>query len=121
MYVKKSTIPSAGNGLFAKTFIKKDTRICDYKGKMMSFTDFTKEYGKDYRYCYSSRRIHSICSGKDITYLTLNPSHYTNETTENQRNCILKKWGMYSLRDILPDEELFLYYGKYYPRDYILN
>lgn len=37
LYVKKSTLPGAGKGLFTKVFIPKGTRIVEYKGKVYTW------------------------------------------------------------------------------------
>lgn len=56
--------------------------------------------------------------GKEAPYLTLNISHYMNESLTP--NCMLKKRGVYAVRDISVGEELTLHYGKTYPRTYTL-
>lgn len=45
--VKKSTIPNAGQGLFALKTFPKDTSLGEYKGKVMSREEFDKKYGDD--------------------------------------------------------------------------
>jgi hypothetical protein len=39
LYVKKSTLPNAGKGLFTKKFIPKGTRIVEYKGKTRTWKE----------------------------------------------------------------------------------
>ena len=39
LYVKKSTLPGAGKGLFTKEFIPKGSRITEYKGKVMTWKE----------------------------------------------------------------------------------
>lgn len=39
LYVKKSTLPNAGKGLFTKKFIPKGTRIVEYKGRTRSWKE----------------------------------------------------------------------------------
>ena len=36
LYVDKSQIPNAGEGLFAKNMIKKGQMICEFRGKVIS-------------------------------------------------------------------------------------
>ena len=118
-YVIVKPSPVHRNGLFSKTFIPKNTRICDYEGEMMTITDFNKMFDRDYCYTYKMSRIHKIISGKTEPFLSLNPSHYCNESVSP--NVCLKSKGLYSLIDIPADEELFLKYPKKYPRTYILG
>jgi len=39
LYVKKSTLPNAGKGLFTKKFIPKGTRIVEYKGRTRTWKE----------------------------------------------------------------------------------
>ena len=111
MYIVKDS-PVDGKGLFSTQSIKKNTRLCDFQGVEMTFKEFNAIYHRDYRYCYPLMRQHKIINGKDYD----NPSRYCNES--KTPNVILKKKGLYTLRDVEPDEELFLQYPYYYPRDY---
>src|SRR5690606_2925408 len=47
LFVKKSTIPNAGKGLFTKKAIAKGTRIVEYKGKISAWKDVKDEDGKN--------------------------------------------------------------------------
>ena len=47
LYVKKSTIPNAGKGLFTKVFIPKGTRIVEYKGRRSTWKEVKDEDGKN--------------------------------------------------------------------------
>jgi SET domain-containing protein len=113
MYTIKDS-PVNGKGLFSTQPIKKNIRICDFVGEEMTFKEFNEIYHKDYRFCYPLMRQHKIINGKDYD----NPSRYCNES--KTPNVIFKKRGLYTLRDIELDEELFLRYPSYYPREYSL-
>ena len=54
LFVKKSTIPNSGKGLFTKVLITKGTRIIEYKGKIVTWK--AVEAMADYRngYVFSS-------------------------------------------------------------------
>ena len=120
--VKKSSIPNAGNGVFAKTFIKKGTKIVDYMGKFMSYDDYNKKYrlpdGKvDTRYTYrmdTRSKQPGMIVAKDKPYLTNNPVNYINEG--KPVNVELKKKALYAKVDIDKGDELFLQYPKTYDR-----
>jgi SET domain-containing protein len=47
LYVKKSTIPGAGKGLFTKKPIPKGTRIVEYKGKRSTWKEVKDDDGKN--------------------------------------------------------------------------
>jgi SET domain-containing protein len=115
VFVATSIIPDAGNGLFAKTFIPKGMRISDYMGERLLYKEFKDLYGNDKRYIYCCKRQNYIMSGKELPYLTANPSHYCNEDRE-RTNVEMKRMGLYAIRNILANEELFLVYPKDYPR-----
>lgn len=42
LYIKKSTLPGAGKGLFTKEFISKGTRIVEYKGQILPWKEIEK-------------------------------------------------------------------------------
>jgi len=114
--IEKRPSPVHGVGLFATKDIPKDTRIADYHGVEMSITEFKSRYGNDTRYTYSLGRMNRIIVGKDC--LQDNPSHFCNESDDP--NACLKKRGLFTIRDVAKDEELFLKYPKKYPRTYSL-
>lgn len=45
LYIKKSTLPGAGLGLFTKVNIPKGARITEYRGKLQRWRDVKKEDG----------------------------------------------------------------------------
>ena len=59
LYVKKSTIPKSGKGLFTKKFIPKGTRVVEYKGKVSAWKDVKDEDGKN-GYIFYVTRNHVI-------------------------------------------------------------
>jgi len=115
--IRKS--PIQGLGVFAIKDIKKNTKICQYYGKEMSWTDFTHTYGK-YKYnslnTYPMRRIWRILVAKEEPYKTENIVNYINE---GYPNVVLKKRALYSLRQIEIGEELLLQYPKDYHREWL--
>ena len=109
---------SYGKGVFATEDIPKNTKIQDYVGIEMSYSDFKKQYD-DIKYCYSMKRINKILVAKDYPYNEKNISHFMNES--NNPNIIFKKKGVYTLKDIKKGEECLLKYPKHYKRDYVLK
>ena len=59
LYVKKSILPNAGNGLYTRKSIPKGTRIVEYKGKISPWKDVKSEDGKN-GYIFYVNRNHVI-------------------------------------------------------------
>ena len=59
LLIKRSTITSAGKGLFTKKFIPKGTRIVEYKGEISAWKDVKHNNGKN-GYIYYVNRHHVI-------------------------------------------------------------
>lgn len=59
LYVRKSTLPNSGKGLFTRKFIPKGTRIVEYKGKISAWKDVKDEDGKN-GYIFYVNRNHVI-------------------------------------------------------------
>lgn len=55
LYIKKSTIPNAGKGLFTKKPIAKGTRIIEYTGKRTTWKEVKDEDGKNGYIFYINR------------------------------------------------------------------
>ena len=114
--IKESSIH--GLGVFSLTLIPKNKRISDYIGEEMTLKEFTERFGnyKDNSLnTYRMKRINKIIVAKNYPENIVN---YINESKEP--NIILKKRGLYSLREIQEGEELFLKYPDDYYRNYII-
>jgi hypothetical protein len=59
LYVKKSTIPNAGKGLFTKVAIPKGSRIVEYKGRITKWKEVKDDDGKN-GYIFYVNRNHVI-------------------------------------------------------------
>ena len=55
LFVKRSTIPGAGKGLFTRKFIPKGTRIVEYKGKASTWKEVKHNDGKNGYIFYINR------------------------------------------------------------------
>jgi len=119
LYVKKSTIPNSGKGLFTKKFIPKGTHIVEYKGKISSWKDVKDEDGKN-GYIFYVNRNHVI----DALPVKSALARYANDARGLSKikgitnNCdyVLDGNRAYieSKRDIPARSELFVDYGKDY-------
>ena len=67
LFVKKSTIPNAGKGLFTKIFIPKGTRIVEYKGRRTIWKDVKDDHENGYLYTINNNNV--IDAGKTLSAL----------------------------------------------------
>ncbi len=119
LVVKKSIIPKAGNGLFTKVFIKKGTRIVEYKGKVSSWKEADHEEGLN-AYIYFINRNHVINASKYKSAL----ARYANDArgiakikgVVNNSQYVLdnKKVYIEAIKDIEPNSEVLVAYGQDY-------
>lgn len=119
LFVKKSTIPNSGKGLFTKKFIPKGTRIVEYKGKISTWKEVKDEDGKN-GYIFFVNRNHVI-DGKP--YLKAF-ARYANDArglvkikgVTNNSDYVTDGVKAYieSKKDIPAGSEIFVDYGKDY-------
>ena len=118
---KKSGVKGGGWGLFAKVDIPNGTRIADFYGDEMKWSDFTKKYGsykerKDlHQYAYLSRRQGKIILSHEQPYLSKNVVNYINEIPPNF-NVELRQKALFAIKDIPKGAELSLEYPEAYDR-----
>ena len=109
--IKASTIH--GKGLFTTKPVKRGRKIVDWHYKpeqVMKWKDFKEKYGDDFRYTYSMRRVWKIINCKDNRNIVT----FVNDGGADC-NCELKRFALFSLRDIEAGEELTLLYPHYRP------
>lgn len=119
LYVKKSTIPNSGKGLFTKKFIPKKTKIVEYKGRISSWKDVKDEDGKN-GYIFYVNRNHVI----DALRIKSALARYANDAKGLSKikgivnNCDYVLDGKHayieSKRDIPARSEIFVDYGNDY-------
>ena len=117
--VKKSTLPGAGKGLFAKQFIPRGTRILEYKGKISTWKDAESVDGEN-GYIYYVRRNHVIDASRRPRAL----ARYANDARGLQRvkgitnNAEYEEVGLRvfirACKDIPAGAEILVEYGKGY-------
>lgn len=117
--VKRSTIPASGKGLFTKKFIPKGTRIVEYKGKITTWKEVKHENGSN-GYIYYVNRNHVI----DARTYTKALARYANDARGLQKVSGITNNAVYaednlkvyieSTKDILPNSEILVAYGKEY-------
>jgi SET domain-containing protein len=117
--VKRSTIPASGKGLFTKKFIPKGTRIVEYKGKITTWKEVKHDNGSN-GYIYYVNRNHVI----DARTYTKALARYANDARGLQKVNGITNNAVYtednlkvyieSTKDILPNSEILVAYGKEY-------
>jgi SET domain-containing protein len=119
LFVKTSTIPNSGKGLFTKKFIPKGTRIVEYKGRVSKWKEVKDEDGKN-GYIFYITRNHVI----DALRTTSALARYANDARGLTRiigltnNCDYISEGVHayieSKKDIPAGSEILVDYGKDY-------
>jgi uncharacterized protein len=119
LFVRKSTIPNSGKGLFTKKFIPKGTRIVEYKGRISTWADVKDEDGKN-GYIFYVNRNHVINALPRLSAL----ARYANDARglvkikglTNNSDYVTdgKKAYIESKKDIPAGAEIFVDYGKDY-------
>jgi SET domain-containing protein len=119
LYVKKSTIPDSGKGLFTRKFIPKGTRVVEYKGKITKWKDVADEDGKNGYIFYVNRNhvINALPTKKALARYA-NDARGLKRITGLVNNCDYVTDGLKayieSKRDIPAGAEIFVDYGKDY-------
>ena len=107
MVIKKSKVPNAGRGVFSKIFIPKGKLIGWYRGEIINF-----KKASDTDYVLTLHDGTSICGKNHGNFTSLincptgTPFHANTEFTNDGT--------LVCIKDIYPDEELFIDYGKDY-------
>jgi SET domain-containing protein len=131
LIVKKSKLPNAGKGLFTTKAIKKDSKVIEYKGEIITWKEYDKRVASDKDgYLFYINRQRCIDAYPTPQY----KARYANDANGLVRikgvknnceyNVIGDKCYIVSVRDIKAGEEIFVDYTKGYwdtVRDNIKN
>ena len=119
LYIKKSTLPNAGKGLFTKKAIPKGTRIIEYTGKRSTWKEVKDDDGKN-GYIFYINRNHVI----DARPTKKAYARYANDARGlvrikgivNNADYVVDGLKAYieSKKDIPAGAEIFVDYGKDY-------
>jgi uncharacterized protein len=120
LYIKKSTLPSVGKGLFTKKFIPKGTRVVEYQGEQLTWKEvekmaddrngyvfyFTAKYVLD-AWNYKKAHARYINDAKGLTRI----EGITNnvEFVIEKKRCFVE-----AIKDIPARAEIFVGYGAEY-------
>jgi SET domain-containing protein len=121
LYVKKSMLPGAGNGLFTKVKILKGTRIAEYRGKLERWVDVKHEEENGTNlYLLRVNRIKAINAKTQLKTLAryANDAKGISKVKGKKNNCEFvadgNKCFIESLTTINRFEEILVGYGKEY-------
>lgn len=116
--VKTSTLPGCGKGLFTKIFIPKGMLITEHKGKITTFKD--ANYEDNNAYVFYVNRNHVIDAREQLDAV----ARFANDArgikrivgfTNNAEYVVIdKRVYITAIKDIQPNEEIFVGYGKDY-------
>lgn len=123
LYVKKSTLPKAGKGLFTKAPIKKGEIVCEYEGEKVTWKECLRrnenQEGKGGYYFHITDK-----NCVDAQYTLWAMGRYANDATGVSRIKGLRNNAKYEVikgkpyivatRNIKEKEEVFVSYGKEY-------
>lgn len=119
LFVKKSTIPGSGKGLFTKKPIPKGTNIAEYKGKVSNWVN-ANHAGGDNPYIFYVNRNYVIDALNRLSSL----ARYANDGLGLSRvkgitnNCTYvtkgKRVFLHSTKDIPANAEILVDYGRDY-------
>jgi uncharacterized protein len=120
LYVKKSTLPNAGKGLFTKVFIPKGTKITEYKGEILTWKEVEKmaDYRNGYVFYFNKNYVVDAWKTKKGV------AHYANdargitrvEGVKNNAEYDTEKKRCYivATKDIPARSEILVSYGAEY-------
>jgi SET domain-containing protein len=122
LIIKKSKLPGAGKGLFTKVFIPKGTKICEYKGEIVTWKEV--EAMADHRNGYVFYFNSKYCV--DAWQTKKGVAHYANDAkgivrvkgVNNNSEYITQKKHCYieASKDIPAGSEILVGYGGDYWR-----
>ncbi len=120
LYIKKSTLPAAGKGLFTRKFIPKGTRIVEYKGEILTWKEVQKLADDRNGYVFYVNSKHCIDAwnykkalgrfANDAKGIGRIPGLKTNsEYVVDNKRCYIE-----AIKDIPAGGEIFVEYGSDY-------
>ncbi len=118
LFIQKSTIPGAGNGLFTRVDIPKGTRVVEYKGRRTIWKEVKDQH--DNFYIYTINRNHVIDARRTLSAL----ARYANDAKGLTRIKGITNNGVYvnegtrayleSIKNIPAGGEILVDYTKPY-------
>jgi len=120
LFVKKSTLPGAGKGLFTKVLIPKGTRIIEYKGEVVTWKEVEKMADDRNGYVFYFNSKYCLDAWKEKKSM----ARYANDAKgivriDGVKNnaeyvTVKKRCFIEATRDIAPGSEILVGYGGEY-------
>lgn len=119
LFVKESTLPGAGKGLFTSELIAKDTCIIEYKGTISTWKNVNHDDGNNaYVFFVNNNHVVDACNHLHELGRYANDAKGLKQTkglTNNARYVVDKKRiFIYAVKNIAAGAEIFVGYGKDY-------
>lgn len=121
LVVKKSSIPDSGKGLFTRVFIPKGTLIVEYKGRRTTCKEVNHDDGKNgYIYYVTRNFVIDASPYKKALARYANDARGLKRVKGINNNCVYvykrDKDAVFieSTKDIPPNSEILVNYGKEY-------
>ena len=120
LFVKKSTLPNAGKGLFTKVFIPKKTKITEYKGEVLTWKQVEKmaDYRNGYVFYFNKNYVIDAWKTKK------GMAHYANDakglvriigvSNNAEYDTEKKRCFIVAAKDIPAGSEILVGYGAEY-------
>ena len=116
--VKKSTLPGAGLGLFAKSHISKGSRIVEYKGRRTVWKKVEDDYKNGYIYTIDPQHVIDAKTYKKALARYANDAHgmVRKKGIKNNARYVVDGLKVFieAMKDIPAGSEIFVSYGKEY-------
>jgi SET domain-containing protein len=120
LFVKKSTLPNAGKGLFTKVFIPKGTRVTEYKGQVLTWKEVEKmaDYRNGYVFYFTKNYVIDAWKTKKGLAHYANDAKGLTKVEGLKNNCEYdtekKRCFVVAMRDIPAGSEILVGYGPEY-------
>jgi len=120
LFVKKSTLPGAGKGLFTKVLIPKGTRIIEYKGEVLTWKEIEKmaENRNGYVFYFNSKYCIDAWKTKKSIAQFANDAKGIVRVDGIKNNSeyvtVKKRCFIEAIKDIPVGSEIFVGYGAEY-------
>src|SRR4051812_35047268 len=121
LYIKKSTLPGAGKGLFTDSFIKKGSKVVEYTGDIITYAEYGDRVEHDrYGYLFYINKNRCIDAYNHPEAL----ARYANDakgfgqhkhlSNNSKYEIIGNRCYIVAFRDIKPASEILVGYGTEY-------
>lgn len=118
LFVKKSTIPNAGKGLFTRKMIPKGSRIVEYKGKITTWKEVKEDDHNPYIFFINRHHVINAMDDKKALARYANDARGLVKIKGITNNCeyVVEKKKAYieAKKDIPAGAEILVGYGKEY-------